>query len=59
MTLQELQKRLRIAKNRKKLGLNYKVDLIRIVRDDPDFVLNTLTDIVEYYIDQINELSKE
>jgi hypothetical protein len=58
MTLEEMQKKLRAIKNKNTFGLDITNDMVKLVKANPIFVMNTLADIVDYYIDQINKLNE-
>lgn len=58
MTLEEMQKKLRAIKNKNTFGLDVTNDMVKLVKANPIFVMNTLADIVDYYIDQINKLNE-
>lgn len=54
-----IQKRLKIAKNRKVFELNYTNDLIKIVKEYPSYVLEVLDDQTDYFIDEIRRIELE
>lgn len=59
LSLEQMYKELRVAKNRKTFGLSYTNTLVRIVKANPEFVLNELMGAVTYYLETINELESE
>lgn len=54
-----IQKRLKIAKNRKAFGIDYTNDLIKIVKEYPNYVLVVLDDQTDYFIDEIRRVELE
>lgn len=54
-----IQKRLKIAKNRKVFELDYTNDLIKIVKEYPSYVLEVLDDQTDYFIDEIRRIELE
>lgn len=57
--LSVIQKRLKIAKNRRAFGIDYRRDLHKIVEENPQYVLEVLDDMTDYFIHEIAELEEE
>lgn len=57
--LSAIQKALKVAKNRKVFGIDYRKDLHKIVDENPEYVLGVLDDMTDYFIHEIAEIEEE
>lgn len=56
--LSAIQKTLKIAKNRKVFGIDYRKDLHKLVDENPAYVLGVLDDMTDYFIHEIAEIEE-
>lgn len=59
MTLEQMQRKLKVIKNKYHLGLDVTKDMVKLVKENPLFIMSVLDETVDYYIDQINKAEKE
>ena len=59
MTLEQMQRKLKVIKNKYHLGLDVTKDMVKLVKENPLFIMSVLDETVDYYIDQISKAEEE